>query len=716
MPTRTTFSARLLVLAALPVLAGGMTPLVAQTGVKGAPARDDAAQQRVLQDGLRGIIASARDRVFPALVNIQVITASYGGGKEIKGGSTGSGTIFSKDGHVLTNAHVVSKGRKFKVTMADKQTVSATLVGEDAATDLAVLKINLNELADASKLPVAEFGNSDEIEVGDYVLAMGSPFSLSRSVTLGIVSNNERVFAGGFGNDEVDAVDYIDGRATGMLTRWLQHDALINPGNSGGPLVNLQGRVVGVNTRGGAGMGFASPINLASDIAGRLIKHGEVPRSTIGWALRQIDKTGEKEGVLVTSVTQKPVGPAAKAGIEAGDLLLTIDGKPVTVRFPEEVPPLLRAFSDRPVGSKVEVTYRRRGETKSASITTEKLLDTRGNETLLRLWGLSCEEITEQMARDLRLDSRDGVFITGVKGGSAPALAEPPINGGDILTAIGGTPVKTIAEAVERYKAIMAEPEKAPEFLLVEFDRQGKRQVTLIKPRPIKNEDPPREAAKAWIGVATQVVLKDLARELGHDGQTGFRITRVYPKTIAADSGLQAGDVITVIDGEKLAPRGTQDGGLLKRRIERLKIDEKAKLTVLRAGKPVDLDVLLERTRIGPEEARKDSNKDFEMAVRELTFFDRDESRWDDSVQGVLVMGTERVGWAGLGGLYEGDLIQKIDETPITDLASYRAAMADIAKRQPERVTFVVLRGSRTHYKFVEPDWKPVLEKQGKGG
>ncbi|MBL8757306.1 MAG: PDZ domain-containing protein [Phycisphaerae bacterium] len=676
--------------------------------------KDDPAHRAIITEGLRGVIASARDRVFPALVNISVITVSYGGGKEIKGGGTGSGTIFSKEGHVLTNAHVTSKGRKFKVTLADKQTVSATLVGEDAATDLAVLKINLSELTNAGSLPVAEFGNSDEIEVGDYVLAMGSPFSLSRSVTLGIVSNNERVFAGGFGNDEVEAIDYIDGRATGMLTRWLQHDALINPGNSGGPLVSLQGKVVGVNTRGGAGMGFASPINLAADIAGRLIAHGEVPRSTIGWALRQIEKTGEKEGVLITSVTQNPPGPAAKAGIEAGDLLLSIDGQAVTVRFSEQIPPLLRALSDRAIGSKVEVTYRRKGEVRSATITTEKLLDSKGDETLLRMWGLSCEEITEQMARDLRLESRDGVYVTGVKGGSPPALAEPPIGGGDILRGIGGQPVRTIAEVVERYKTIMAEPEKAPEFLLVEFDRQGKRQVTLIKPRPVKPEDPPREAAKAWVGVATQIVLKDLARELGHEGQTGFRITRVYPRTLAAESGLKAGDVITAIDGEKLSPRGTQDGGLLKRRIERMKIDEKARFAVIREGKETEVEVTLERTRIGPDEARKDNNKDFELSVRELTFFDRDELRWDESVKGVLVSGVERAGWAGLGGLFDGDLIQKIDDAVVTDLASYRAAMADVAKRQPERVTFVVLRGSRTHYKFVEPDWKPVVEKHGK--
>ncbi|MGD9690281.1 MAG: PDZ domain-containing protein [Phycisphaerales bacterium] len=671
----------------------------------------------LLKQGLRALIATARDRVFPALVNIQVITVAYGGGDEIKGGSTGSGTIISKEGHVLTNAHVTSKGRKFKVTLADKQSVSATMVGEDAATDLAVLKINLDELKGGpDSLHVAEFGDSEQLQVGDYVLAMGSPFSLSRSVTLGIVSNTERVFAGGFLGDEVEAIDFIDGRATGMLTRWIQHDALINPGNSGGPLVNLQGEIVGVNTRGGAGMGFASPAALARDIADRLIKHGEVPRSTVGWALRQIDKTGETEGVLITSVTKTPPGPAAQAGIEAGDLLLAIDGEPVTVRFPEQVPPLLRLIADKPVGTTLALSIRRKGQDRTLSVTTEKLLDERGDETLLRLWGMSCEEITEQRARDLRLTSLEGVLVTGVKGGSPAALAEPSINPGDVILSVAGKPVKTITDLVESYQTIMAVPAEAPEFLLIELDRRGARSVTLIKPRPSKSYDPPPEAAKAWVGVNTQVVLRDLARELGHDGTTGFRITKIYPRTTAAESDLKVGDLITAINGDKVSPRGTQDGGLLKRRIERLRIDETATIGVLREGKELSISVALERTRIGPEEARKDNNKSFGLSVRDLTFFDRDDARWDDSVQGVIVTGAERAGWASLGGLFSGDLIQRIDDAVITDIDSYRAAMDDIEKRQPERVTFVVLRGSRTHFKFVEPEWRPVLDPEAEKG
>ena len=148
--------------------------------------------------------------------------------------------------------------------------------------------------------------------------------------------------------------------------------------------------------------------------------------------------------------------------------------------------------------------------------------------------------------------------------------------------------------------------------------------------------------------------------------------------------------------------------------VEKLKLDDGAKATlkVLRKGEPVDVGVGIERTRIGADEARKDDNRDFELGVRELTFFDRDDNRWDDSVKGVMVTGADRAGWAGLGGLFGGDLIQKIDSDEITDLASYRKAMERVAKAQAERVVFVVLRGQRTYYKFVEPDWKPTIDKK----
>src|SRR6185295_14845162 len=169
-------------------------------------------------------------------------------GKETKGGAVGSGTIITPDGYILTNQHVTDNGKKFRVTLADRRELPATLVGEDPLTDLAVLKINADQLK-GEKLPAAQFGDSDKLIVGDYVMAMGSPLALSRSVTLGIVSNTQRVFTSGMSGDEVEEMELDAGR-TGVITSWIQHDASINHGNSGGPLVNLWGEIVGVNELG----------------------------------------------------------------------------------------------------------------------------------------------------------------------------------------------------------------------------------------------------------------------------------------------------------------------------------------------------------------------------------------------------------------------------------------------------------------------------------
>ena len=245
------------------------------------------------------------------------------------------------------------------------------------------------------------------------------------------------------------------------------------------------------------------------------------------------------------------------------------------------------------------------------------------------------------------------------------------------------------------------------------LDLRLSRQLTAYK-----KEDPPRELPKAWIAVATQPVLKELAAQLasqlGHADAQGFRVTRIYPGTNAAGSDLRTGDVIVALNGEKIAPRTLQDAGLFNRRVRQLTSEGDAILSVLRGSEKLDIKVPLERTRIGPEEALRDQNKDFDISVRELTFFDRDDMRIDDDAKGVLVENTERAGWAGLAGVFPGDLLQKVGDAEITDIPSWRKAMTDIAKRQPEKVTFVVLRGTRTFFLFAEPDWKPQTEAQAK--
>lgn len=660
---------------------------------------------------VRDAIAAARDRVFPALVNVEVVTLEYGGGKEQKNRGTGSGTILSEEGFVLTNAHVTDKGKRFWCTLSDKQRVPATMVGEDPWTDLAVIKLDLSRLAPGTRLSTGTLGDSGTLNVGDYVLAMGSPFSLSRTVTLGIVSNTERVFTSA-GDGQVDEMLLNWEQRTGLFTNWIQHDALINPGNSGGPLVNLRGEVIGVNTRGGSGMAFATPSNMARQVADSLIARGDVPRSSIGASFRHLQNTGISEGVLIDSVDAD--GPAYAAGLRAGDVVRSIGGEPVNVRFAEEIPPLLKRVADRPIGAPLEIVFDRGERTdQRVSVVTERLRRDRGDEEALRTWGITVQQITDRMAKQMRLTSTKGAMVSSVRSGGPAANAEPSLGWGDVVVSIDGAPIETVSDIVKRYEEIDALKEK-PEYVLIEFERGNKNFVTLIKPRPEDRPDPPAELPKAWVGIATQPVLRNMAEKLGHPDQRGFRIMRVYSGTQAARAGLQVGDIVLSLNNEKLEPKGMQDAGAFNRAVRRLSIDSVATLGVLRDGNIMDFAVTLERTRIEPQEAARARNADFELAVREITFFDREDYRWDETVTGVLVESAEPAGWAGLAGVRGGDLIQKIGDYPVKDVAGFKKAMEQIGRDQPGRVVFVVFRGSRTYFRFAEPDWRPSTEVEPK--
>ena len=656
-----------------------------------------AAGRSELSEDLRQLISAARDRVFPALVNIEVLQVSYYNGEEIKGRSFGSGTIISKAGHVLTNYHVTSGGHTFTCTLADRQELRATLVGDDPLTDLAVLKLDLSALE--GDLPVAVLGNSSRVEVGDHVLAMGSPFALSRSVTLGIVSNAERVFAGGL---DGGGLSLGSGERTGLFTRWIQHDALINPGNSGGPLVSLDGEVVGVNELGGSSIGFAIPSNLSREVAQALVEHGQVPRSRIGASFLPVRDPNLPRGALVSSL--KDDGPAARGGLEAGDVVTAIGGEPVDLRFSEEVPRFLKGIADLAAGSSLRLTYRRNGEEGEVTVVTEALERELPDEASFRAWGFTARDLSARWVTALRLESDRGVYVTGVRSGGPGQLAEPPMLPGDVLLSLGGTELEDLSDLQELYDAYLREGQGRRD-LVAEVERNGNSLLTLLRAEADEDEDRPRELPKAWMGAATQPLLPRLSEHLGFGGTAGFRVTRVYPGTRAAESELEVGDVIVAVGGEALAPRGMQDSGLLNRRIQRLDIGGEALLTVLRQGERREISVPLDRSRITPREARRDRDRDFELEVREITFFDRDERRWDRDVHGVLVDSVEPAGWAGLGGLRPGDLVQHFAGKAVKDVKSYREALAAALEARQERVIVFVLRGGRSQYLSLEPDW-----------
>jgi len=304
-----------------------------------------------------GIKAGAVAAVKPALVRILVAEATYESGREDKAESSGSGVIISAEGYVVTNHHVAGQAKRLVCTLSNKEIVEADLVGTDALTDISVIRLRPG----AGPYPYAKWGDSSKLEVGDRVLAMGSPMSLSQSVTLGIVSNTEMVMPSYMSGGMT-----LDGEDVGSIVRWIGHDASISPGNSGGPLVNEHGQVIGINEIS-MGLGGAIPGNLARAVAEEIIRSGRVRRAWLGFNPQPLLKgAGMRRGVLVGGVL--PDSPALAAGWRAGDILLRLGDQEVSARFAEQMPQINQMIASLEIGRPVESVLLREGKEVKATL------------------------------------------------------------------------------------------------------------------------------------------------------------------------------------------------------------------------------------------------------------------------------------------------------------------------------------------------------------
>jgi putative serine protease PepD len=298
-------------------------------------------------------VAEIAQRVLPSVVSIEAQSG--------RGGSTGSGFIIDSRGYILTNNHVIASsamsGGDIRVRLSDGFSYDAKVIGRDSSYDLAVIKIT------APNLKALQFGDSDEVAVGDSVIAIGSPLGLSGTVTLGIISAKDRAVTAG------------EGDAESAFINALQTDAAINPGNSGGPLVNSTGAVIGINSAiaslgttfsgqsGSIGLGFAIPINQARKTADQLIKTGKATYPVMGISV-DMNYSGDGAMIAKTGVAIVPGGAAAKAGLKSGDIITEIDGRAIT-----SSDELIVAIRSHNVGEKIEVTYKRNGASKTVTLT-----------------------------------------------------------------------------------------------------------------------------------------------------------------------------------------------------------------------------------------------------------------------------------------------------------------------------------------------------------
>src|SRR3989338_7062292 len=356
--------------------------------------------------------------------------------------SLGSGFIISADGYIMTNAHVVDSAEKITVRLTDKREFRAKVIGADKRTDVALLKI------EATGLPKITVGDPNKLKVGEWVVAIGSPFGFDSSVTAGIVSAKSRAL-------QQDS-----------FVPFIQTDVAINPGNSGGPLFNMNGEVVGINSRittvsgGSMGLSFAIPIDVATQVTEQLRTTGKVTRGRIGVSIQELTRElaesfglSKPAGALISNVEKN--GPADKAGIEASDVILKFDGKPVSSSI--DLPRMVAATKP---GSKVAVELWRKGGPRQITVeiaempedgklarAAKKLADDLAG-TISRL-GIAVSELSKEQLEELQISS--GLLVEEVKGSAARAAG---LQHGDVLLAIGSIPIRSLGQFNEILKQV----------------------------------------------------------------------------------------------------------------------------------------------------------------------------------------------------------------------------------------------------------------------
>ncbi len=408
-------------------LFGSDEPEESEKPAEGRFWKENGARHPIVPEGVPGSFADLAEQASPGVVNIQTSKKVRGaavprsfeefffggplgeGFPEREVPSLGSGFVISRDGYIVTNAHVIEDVESIKVIFDDGKELDAEVVGRDPKTDIALIRVKTEEPLFA--LPL---GNSDGVRPGEWVVAIGNPFGLEHTVTAGIVSAKHRVIGQGSYDD------------------YIQTDAAINPGNSGGPLLNLSGEVIGINTaiRPAANtIGFAVPVNMAKDILPQLHTKGSVTRGWIGVVIQKITpeisqhlEIERSTGALVSKVM--PGGPADEAGIKRYDVILSFDGKEIG-----EMNELPRVVAATPVGKKVPVELLRDGKKKTLEVDVAAMEEPKeaalaaAEKGSAAEFGLLVQELTPEIAKNLGMDEQHGVVITGVAPGSPAASA-----------------------------------------------------------------------------------------------------------------------------------------------------------------------------------------------------------------------------------------------------------------------------------------------------
>jgi serine protease Do len=432
------------------------------------------ASEEVAARDFRKIVHDAKEKVFPAVVFVKCIRESNEEGKKEGYEVSGSGVLISPKGEFLTNWHVVDKAREVRCLLFDGSAYRAKVLGSDKDTDLALGV--LEGVEEGKAIPHATLADSDALTEGDFVMAMGAPWGLSRSVSIGIVACTRRYLVG-----------------CSEYSLWIQTDASISPGNSGGPLVSTSGAVVGLNARGTSGggdLGFAIPSNTIALIVEQIRRTGKAQWTWTGLRLQPL-RDFERDtyfegcnGVIVAGTD--PDSPARRAGLQAQDRILRLDGKPLDAVTIEDMPAVQRALGTLPLDKPAALRVKRGTEEIDVTLVPREKGAVEGEECACPRWDFSVKAINQFDNPDLYFHRKVGVFVFGVK--SPGNASNAGLARGDILLKVGTTEIKTLDDLRAARKAAVDRVAEQPKVVLSVLRNGLLRQVVLDFSRDYERE------------------------------------------------------------------------------------------------------------------------------------------------------------------------------------------------------------------------------------
>ena len=419
-----------------------------------------------LFDKLKSLIISVSEAIKPAVVHIEVVKKQNDQRYE----ALGSGLVIDSTGYILTNEHVVEDHVEVNVTLESNREYRAEVIGTDKLTDLALLKI---ELPEGQSLSAADLGNSDSVQVGEWVIAVGNPYGFDRSVSFGIVSGKGRVL-------NIPSL-------TPLLNDFIQTDAAIAPGSSGGPLVNLRGEVIGINSRGlGRTQGFTIPINIAVEVKNKLLSSGKIERGWLGVSVQPVNRSYAKylgdpdlEGILISDVLED--SPAEKSGLKPGDVMLEFDDQKLQAEKDDDLNKFTLSIAQTPVGEMKTIKILRDGKTMTINLKIGEQPKVKAEEYESDL-GFTVKEITQNMFTTYLLESKDGVYVSFVEVGSVAAKAD--LFEGDVITAVNHK--KTFD--YEAFKSTMENLSKDDNFILFNVIRGKNNKFALLDRSSVQSD------------------------------------------------------------------------------------------------------------------------------------------------------------------------------------------------------------------------------------